>query len=108
MATQPHDAGSATAAVLDRLVAEFVADVRAWGGPHVDDQRDPGGRIVSYSYHWHEPNEQGVCENWIVYGYPTPLAALSAGFRAKVHSDGSADEDRRHADQLMVRCGNRT
>jgi hypothetical protein len=86
METQPQDevqrSGMAVAYVLERLITEFIADVRAWAGLQVYDQRDPGGRIVSYGYHWHEPNGEGDCDNLIVYGYPTPPAAVSAGFKA--------------------------
>ena len=83
---------------------QFIADVRAWSGLCIDDQRDPDGRIVSYGYHWHELNEQGVCESWVVYGYPTPLTALSAGLQAKLKTDQRADRRDACEDRLVTRC----
>ena len=90
--------------VLERLTTEFLADIRERAGLHVYDQRDPGGRVVSYGYHWHEPDAQGGCENWIVYGYATPLDALSAGFCAKLNGDQVSDIGGGFAGRLMARC----
>ena len=98
--------GLAVAHTLERLITEFIADVRAWAGLQVYDQRDPGGRIVSYGYHWHEPDDDGFCGNLIVYGYPTPLAAVNAGFKARsghAHSAAGA-ANRVHIDHDVERC----
>jgi hypothetical protein len=91
-------------AVLDRLMSEFLLDVQAWAGLHIVDQRDPGERVVSYGYHWHEPDERGKCDNLTVYGYPTPLMAFSAGLQAKLKSDQRTDTRDACEDRLVTRC----
>jgi hypothetical protein len=103
----PHlskDSGWATAAMLDRQIGEFIIGIREWAGLHIKAQRDPGGRIVSYGYHCHEPNEHGVCENWVVYGYTTHMAALIAGLKAKFGTDQSSDVDGEPGDRLVTVC----
>jgi hypothetical protein len=91
-------------AVLDRLIDEFLLDIRMWAGLHIVDQRDPGERVVSYGYHWHEPDERGTCDNLTVYGYPTPLVAFSAGLQAKLKSDQRADTRDVCENRLITRC----
>jgi hypothetical protein len=104
METHPDDAtrreGLVVAHALERLMGEFITDMRERSGLYVCVQRDPGGRIVSYGYHLHEPNAAGACDNLVVYGYPTPLAALSAGLKAKCGDGRSAAP----TDRLVMRC----
>jgi len=91
---------------LERAVMEMIATLRERFGLQVHAQRDPGGRIVSYGYHWHHPDPQGVCENHTFYGYTTALDALTAGIVegllagitiVALHNQGLAD-------QLVLGC----
>jgi hypothetical protein len=70
---------SAWVAHLDLAWADCVATIRERLGLEIHEQRDPGGRIVSYGYHWHRPDAQGRCPYFIVYGYETDREALIEG-----------------------------
>jgi hypothetical protein len=64
---------------LDRAWADYLAYLRERLGFEIHEQRDPGGRIVSYGYHWHRPDAHGACPYLIVYGYETDREAVQAG-----------------------------
>jgi hypothetical protein len=104
MATRRQDTGWSTAAALDRLIGQFIIDMREELGLRVMNQHDPGGRIISYGFHWHEPNEQEGCKNRIFYGYPTPLAALCAGLKAKLGADQPSNEDGELEGRVVTAC----
>jgi hypothetical protein len=75
-------------------------------------QTNSAGRLVSYGYHWHAPDDQGDCTNLLFFGYATPLEALAAGILAgfaagiTVAANRDADDLRRNGDLIAYcRCG---
>lgn len=82
----PPERDGGPAYILECVLTEFMADMERQLGLQVRSCRYHAGRADSYSYHWHQPDEQGICTNLVCYGYERPLAALQAGLTAGIQA----------------------
>jgi hypothetical protein len=88
------------------LMAAFCQKVEQGLGVQVREQRDPSGRLVSYGYHWHQPDAQRDRGNYVVYGFATLIDALYAGLveRAQEELASPVPERTPVPDVLITRC----